>query len=138
MKVTITNKGTAPVKTDSYYLYAGAAESLRPDDIYKPGVFWNDSGDSDTHDTTWFSDKAGMFSAARPEFTSKFDQLRFGGVSSRFYLHMLSIVADFSEPKPGRIWAERFKVDHANDEFKDMKAAAGRLRRPGLSRTPPA
>jgi YidC/Oxa1 family membrane protein insertase len=123
MKVTVSNKGTAQLKTDNLYLYAGAAESLRPDDIYKPGVFWNDSGDSDTHETTWFTEKPGTFSAARPEFAGRFDELRFGGVSSRFYLSMISLITEPTEHKPGRMWSERFKLDHANDEFKDMKGA---------------
>lgn len=123
LKVTITNNTGAKLTTDNCYLYAGSAESLRPDDIYRPGVFWNDSGDSDTHDVMWFSEKPGMFSSARPEFTGRFDQLRFGGVASRFYVSMLSLITEPTKELPGRMWSERFKVDHSNDEFKDMKGA---------------
>ncbi len=121
LQITVTNQGSGQHTSEQHYLYTGAASSLRPDDIVHPGVFWNDSGDSNYHDTTWFG--GGLFSSEKPELELSLEQLRFGGVMSRFYVSMLSLITKPTEEKPGKIWAERFLVDHSNDEFKGTSGA---------------
>lgn len=120
LSVTLTNTGTAAFRSEQYYLYAGAAASLRPDDIQHPSFFWNDSGNADHKDTSWFG--AGWISKNPTEFSQKFDNLRWGGVMSRFYAHILS-TKEGVENQPGQLWSSRFLVDHSNDEFKDLTAA---------------
>jgi len=120
LNVTLTNTGTTPFRSEQFYLYAGAANSVRPDDIQPPSFFWNDSGNADHHDKNWFG--AGWFSKNPTEFTQKFENLRWGGVMSRFYAHIIS-TKEGVENQPGQIWAGRFLVDHSHSEFKDMAAA---------------
>lgn len=118
LTVTVTNNSSAPISTDQYYLYAGAATALRPDDVLKPSLFWNDSGDAGQIFTTGFSS---WFGPEKKEVSEAKAQLRFGGVSSRFYANIVSHITKSSEETPGRIWGERFLVDHSQDEFKDQK-----------------
>lgn len=115
LSVTLTNKGTAQHVSDSHFLYAGAAAALQPDDILHPAVFWNESGDAYSHDTTWFD--GGMFGSAKTEFAQQFSQLRFAGVMSRFYVNMLSITTGIGQEQPGRVWAERFLIPHTDDKY---------------------
>lgn len=116
LTVVITNKGTAQHVSDSHYLYAGAAASLQPDDILHPAVFWNTTGDAAQHDTTWFD--GGMFGSAKTEFKQDFEQLRFGGVMSRFYVNMLSLKTSIGVEVPnGKMWAERFLIPHTDDKW---------------------
>lgn len=120
LTVTLTNTGATPFRSEQFYLYAGAANSLRPDDIQPPSFFWNDSGNADYHDTNWFG--AGWFSKNPTEFTQKYENLRWGGVMSRFYAHILS-TKEGVENQPGQLWTGRFLVDHTHTEFKDLEAA---------------
>lgn len=123
LSLTLTNKGTAAHKSDQHYLYAGAAVSLRPDDIIRPAFFWNNGGDAATKDTTYFG--AGMMSAATNEFVGgPYNDYRFGGVMSRFYAHIISTTEQPGTQVQGRIWAAPFPVDHSNDAFKDNSSAA--------------
>jgi YidC/Oxa1 family membrane protein insertase len=117
LTITLTNQGSVPHVSENHYLYAGAASSLKPNDVLHPSVFWNNYGDADQHYTTWF--QGGWFSDEKAEFTQRFDQLRFGGVMSRFYANVIALRTKPSEEKPGKVWAERYKVDHSNDEHKD-------------------
>ena len=122
MAITVTNNGKEAHKSDKHHIYAGAAASLRPDDIIKPAFFWNDGGDSDTKDTNAFS--GGMFASAKPDFVGgPYNDFRFGGVMSRFYANIVSTTEKDGVKVQGGIWAERFQVDHAKDEFKDNSAA---------------
>lgn len=116
LTVTVTNQGNAQHVSDAHSLYAGAAASLQPDDILHPAVFWNDTGDANQHDTTWFD--GGMFGSAQKEFKQEFAQLRFGGVMSRFYVNMLSLKTTIGVDAPaGRMWAERFLIPHTDDKW---------------------
>ncbi len=120
--ITLTNAGTGAVPLDQYYLYAGAASSLRPDDIVPPSVFWNNSGDPSERPVSWFG--GGWFSSEKPRMDESAAQLRFSGVASRFYVHVVSHITKPLQEKAGRVWAERFLVDHSKDEYKDTKTAA--------------
>jgi YidC/Oxa1 family membrane protein insertase len=60
VSVTLTNTGATAHKSEEYYLYAGAANSMRPDEALKPSFFWNDAGNAAQKDTNsfgggWFS-----------------------------------------------------------------------------------
>jgi YidC/Oxa1 family membrane protein insertase len=120
LKVELTNTGTATHASSQYFLYAGAAESLRPDDIQKPSFFWNNSGDAYNNDSNWFG--SGWFSKNPMTFTQDFENLRWGGVMSRFYALIIS-TKEGVEKQPGKLWAERFLIDHSNDEFKGTSGA---------------
>ena len=113
------NNGAAQHKSEEYYLYAGAASSLRPDDFVYPAVLWNDGGNFDYFMTTKF--EGGMFSSGTTEHRQNIARLRWAGVKSRFYVHLISTPEGVD--KPGKTWATRFLLDHSSDEFKDMSGA---------------
>lgn len=119
LTVTLTNQGPTLHKSEEYYLYAGAAASLRPDEIRHPRVFWNDAGDADYKDTAYFA--GGWFSSEKAELRQSFPRLRFAGVMSRFHATLISHIA--KEDKPGKVWATRVSVDHSQDQFKDHSAS---------------
>ncbi len=119
LTLDIKNTGAAQLVSSEYYLYAGVAASLRPDEIIYPGFFWNNSGDEVQHDVNYF--KGGMMSSEKSEFRGSHDRLRWGGVMDRFYAHIISTKEGVDQP--GKIWATRQLVDHTGDEFKDMKGA---------------
>lgn len=119
LTLDIKNTGAAQLTSSEYYLYAGVAASLRPDEIIYPGFFWNNAGNEDHHDVNFF--KGGWFSSEQSEFRGSHDRLRWGGVMDRFYAHIIS--SKEGEDLPGKIWASRQLVDHSSDEFKNMKGA---------------
>ena len=120
LTLTLTNTGAAQHRSEEYYLYAGLAASLRPDEIRTPGVFWNDAGDANYKDTKWFG--GGMFSDAKSEFRESYAGLRYGGVMSRFYAHILTRTT--TREAPGKVWARRMPIDHTKDEFAGMSSAS--------------
>lgn len=116
VSVTLTNTGATAHKSEEYYLYAGAANSMRPDEALKPSFFWNDAGNAAQKDTNAFG--GGWFSTEQMEMRSAHANLRFGGVMSRFYATIVSHVRKGdSLGKPGKIWGRRFLVDHSKDAF---------------------
>jgi YidC/Oxa1 family membrane protein insertase len=119
LTLTLKNTGAAQHKFDEYYLYAGAAASLRPDEVIYPGFFWNNAGDEDHKDVTFF--KGGMMSSEKGEFRGSYEKLRWGGVMDRFYAHIISTKENVDQP--GKLWASRLQVSHKNDEFKDVAGA---------------
>lgn len=121
LKVTLTNKSEAKLIRDSYYLYTGAASSLRPDEIEVPAYVWNNAGDADYYATSKFRDGPNWLGMGSPitEWQKSFDRLRWGGVMSRFYTTLISTKEDI----PVKAWATRFLVDHSNSEFKDHPKA---------------
>ncbi|MCX6853958.1 MAG: hypothetical protein NTV80_03530 [Verrucomicrobia bacterium] len=68
LKLTLTNTGAVPHKSEEYYLYSGAANSIRPDEALKPSFFWNDAGDATQRLTDAFS--GGWFSTEQAEMRS--------------------------------------------------------------------
>lgn len=123
-KVTLTNRGQAKVSRDNYYLYTGAAASLRPDEVEPPAFCWNNAGDAANQPTSSFRDGAGFLGFGGPimELQQKYqnpDRLRWAGVMSRFYATVIST----KEDQPGKLWAERFLINHSADEFKDNAKA---------------
>ncbi len=115
-KLTLTNRGQTKLTRDSYYLYSGAAASLRPDEVEPPGFCWNNAGDADYHLTTSFRDGPNWIGFGSPilEVQKSFDRVRWAGVMSRFYTTLIST----KEDQAGKIWAERFLIDHSQGEFK--------------------
>lgn len=121
-KLTLTNKGGAKISKDSFFLYTGAANELRPDEISRPAFAWNNGGDPEKRDTNSFRDGAGFLGFGGPilEHQQSHNAIRWVGVMSRFYATLISN----SEDQPSRSWTERFLVDHTRDEFKDHAKAA--------------
>ena len=116
MSIALTNKSTAAHNSDQHYIYAGAAESLRPGDIILPAVFWNDGGDSSSKD---------IGKKGATEFVGgPYSDFRFGGVMSRFYATIISTTEQAGVQVKGKVWADPFQVDHSKDEFKDNSAAS--------------
>lgn len=120
LTLTLTNTGEAHHRSEEYYLYAGVAASLRPDEIRKPGVFWNEAGDADYKDTGWFA--GGWFSDSKSEFRESYSELRYGGVMSRFYANILTRTT--TREAPGKVWARRVPIDHSHDEFSELSSAS--------------
>lgn len=119
LKLTLTNTGAVAHKSEEYYLYSGAANSMRPDEALKPSFFWNDAGDATQKLTDSFS--GGWFSNEQAEIRSTHTRLRFSGVMSRFDAVILS--HESATDKPGKVWATRFLLDHSSDKFKDLSTA---------------
>ena len=119
LDLTFTNSGTQPFQTEELYLYAGTAASLRPDELLKPGFFWNNAGDADYKDSNYFA--GGWFSSEKGEYRQSQTRLRNGGVMSRFFATIVSNTA--SPDEPGKVWAARFLIDHSKDEFAELSGA---------------
>lgn len=122
LQIHLTNQGQAAHSRDNYYLYTGAAISLRPDEVEVPAFVWNNAGDSDYFATSKFRDGPnflGFGGAVRELPYERFERLRWGGVMSRFYTTLISN----NEDQPARVWGERFLVDHTKDEFSEHSKA---------------
>jgi YidC/Oxa1 family membrane protein insertase len=120
LKLTLTNKGEAALTPDGYYLYAGASASTRPNEIIKPSFLWNDAGDTTANDTNAFREGSGFLGFGGPilDIQKSFQRLRWAGSMSRF--DALLLISDEKDDQPGKIWTERFTIDHSADEFKDI------------------
>ncbi|HEY2573179.1 MAG TPA: membrane protein insertase YidC [Verrucomicrobiaceae bacterium] len=117
-RLSFTNKAGEKISRENLYLYTGAAHSLRPDEIVKPGFCWNDSGDPEYKDTSYFGSH--WFGADTTEFQKSLDRLRWAGVMSRFYAQLICT----KEDQPGRVWTAPFLIDHSQDEFKGLSGAS--------------
>jgi YidC/Oxa1 family membrane protein insertase len=119
LNVTLTNTGKVAHKSEEYYLYTGAANSISPDEALKPAFFWNDAGDAHQRSTAEFKEGGflGFMSTPLAEVRSSHTRLRYSGVMSRFYVSILSHEAE--PDKPGKVWASSFLLDHSKDQFKD-------------------
>ncbi|GEP43968.1 YidC/Oxa1 family insertase periplasmic-domain containing protein [Brevifollis gellanilyticus] len=121
LTISLTNTTTVQHKSEEYYLYAGSANSMSPDEALKPSFFYNDAGDAKQVHTNSFD--GGMMSSEQASMSSSHSKLRYGGVMSRFYTQILSHEKiDKSgrtwADKPGKIWASRILIDHTHDQFK--------------------
>lgn len=117
-KLSFTNKAGDKITRDNLFLYTGAAHSLRPDEIVKPGFCWNDAGDPDSKDTSYFGSH--WFGGDTTQLQKSLERLRWAGVMSRFYAQLICT----KEDQPGRIWSSPIPIDHSQDEFKDMSGAS--------------
>jgi YidC/Oxa1 family membrane protein insertase len=111
LKITLKNTGATQHRSEEYYLYTGAATALRHDDGRYDGFFWNNAGDAD-HDLSKFFGK-GFFSEAPLEFKNSYNALRYGGVMSRFYTHIITRMAE--KDAPGKFWATRHRLERPID-----------------------
>lgn len=120
LNVTLTNTGKVGHKSEEYYLYTGAANSISPDEALKPAFFWNDAGDAHQRSTAEFKQGGflGFMTTPLAEMRSSHTRLRYCGVMSRFYVTILSHEAE--PDKPGKVWASNFLLDHSKDKFKDV------------------
>lgn len=114
LKITLKNTGTAQHRSEEYYLYAGAATALKHDDGRYDGFFWNNAGDAAYELSKYFG--KGFFSEAPTEYRHSYNALRYGGVMTRFYTHILSRMAE--KDAPAKFWSSRRKlaqpIDAAN------------------------
>ena len=123
LKLTITNNGAAKYVQDSLYIYTGASASARPDEIIHPSFVWNDAGDAGSADTSAFRDGAGFlgFGGPIPDIQKSLEKLRWAGSMSRF--DAILVIPNGKDDVAGKVWSEKFLIDHANDEFKDDSKA---------------
>ncbi|MES2594493.1 MAG: membrane protein insertase YidC [Verrucomicrobiota bacterium] len=127
LSVSLTNTGATQHKSEEYYLYAGSANSMSPEEALKPSFFYNDAGDAKQVHTNSFD--GGMFGTEQASMSSSHSKLRYGGVMSRFYAQILSHESKTEKPskawadKPGKIWASRILIDHTHDKFKGASGA---------------
>lgn len=103
LTITLKNTGTAPHKSEEYYLYAGASSALKHDDARYEGFFWNDAGDADFHQSDYYGKP--WFSEQKTEFRRSFDALRYAGVMGRFYTHIITRIAE--KDAPAKFWSSR-------------------------------
>jgi YidC/Oxa1 family membrane protein insertase len=111
LQITLKNTGTAQHRSEEYYLYAGAATAMKHDEGRYDGFFWNNAGDADHHLAKYFG--KGFFSDAPPDFKNSYNALRYGGVMTRFYTHILTRVS--KKDAPAKLWAGRRKLAHPID-----------------------
>jgi len=106
LTITLKNTGTAQHRSEEYYLYGGASSALKHDDARYDGFFWNDAGDADYEVASYFS--GGMFSSAPAEFKQSYNALRYAGVMSRFYTHIITRTGE--RDAAGKFWSARRKL----------------------------
>jgi YidC/Oxa1 family membrane protein insertase len=115
LSITLTNTGTAQHRSEEYYLFAGASTALKHADEMHQGFFWNDKGNADHHLASYYA--KGWFSEAAREFRQSYGALRYGGVMSRFYTHILTRITD-DKGAAAKFWSSRRKLplplDHGN------------------------
>ncbi|MBL9132614.1 MAG: YidC/Oxa1 family insertase periplasmic-domain containing protein [Verrucomicrobiaceae bacterium] len=114
LKITLTNTGTAQHRSEEYYLFAGASTALNHGDDRYQGFFWNNGGSAKYEWSSYLA--GGTFSSAKPDYRQSFDKLRFGGVMSRFYTHILTRVSD--RDAPGKVWTTRRQLPKPLDPAK--------------------
>jgi YidC/Oxa1 family membrane protein insertase len=103
LTLTLTNTGTTQHRSEEYYLFTGASNALKHADDRYQGFFWNDRGNASYEFSSYFA--GGMVSSAKTEYRQSYSGLRFGGVMSRFYTHIISRMSD--KDAPGKLWATR-------------------------------
>lgn len=118
LKITLKNTGTAQHRSEEYYLYTGAATALRHDDGRYDGFFWNNSGDTDYQLSKYFG--KGFFSEAPQEYRHSYNALRYAGVMTRFYTHIITRMAE--KDAPAKFWAGRRKLAQPIDAVSAGKA----------------
>ncbi|MDI1312960.1 membrane protein insertase YidC [Prosthecobacter sp.] len=118
LKITLKNTGTAQHRSEEYYLYAGAASALKHDEGRYDGFFWNNAGDTDHELSNYFG--KGVFSDAPDEYRHSFNALRYAGVMSRFYTHIITRMAE--KDASGKLWADRRKLAQPLDAANAGKA----------------
>lgn len=106
LKITLKNSGTAQHRSEEYYLYAGAATAMKHDEDRYNGFFWNNSGDAGHELSKYFG--KGFFSDAPTEYKHSYNALRYGGVMTRFYTHIVTRMAE--KDAPGKLWSARRKL----------------------------
>ena len=119
LQLELTNRSDKSHRSEEWHLYSGAANSMSPAEALKPSYFLNDAGDTQQHTTDNFA--GGMFSQEKAEMRSSHTRLRYSGVMSRFYTQILSHEA--RTDAPGKVWAARVRINHANDQFKNTSGA---------------
>ncbi len=107
LTITLKNTGTAQHRSEEYYLYAGSSTALKHDEERYEGFFWNDAGDADFHQSSYFA--KGWFSDAKTEFRQSFGALRYAGVMGRFYTHIVTRMGP--KDAPGKFWSSRHKLE---------------------------
>jgi YidC/Oxa1 family membrane protein insertase len=111
LQITLKNTGTAQHRSEEYYLYAGAATAMKHDEGRYDGFFWNNAGDADHQLSKYFG--KGFFSDAPGDFKKSYNALRYGGVMTRFYTHIVTRIA--KKDAPAKLWAGRRKLAHPID-----------------------
>ncbi len=107
LTVTLTNTGTAQYRSEEYYLFAGASTALNHADERYQSFFWNDNGNADYKISSYYG--KGWFSEAATEFRQSYANLRYAGVSSRFYSHILTRTTD-DKGVPAKFWSSRRRL----------------------------
>jgi YidC/Oxa1 family membrane protein insertase len=107
LTLTLTNTGTAPHRSEEYYLFTGASTALNHADERYQSFFWNDNGNASYHISSYFA--KGWFSVAATEFRQPFANLRYAGVASRFYSHILTRTTD-EKGAAAKFWSSRRRL----------------------------
>ena len=118
LKITLKNTGTAKHRSEEYYLYAGAASALKHDEGRYDGFFWNNAGDTGYELSKYFG--KGVFSDAPTDYKHSYNALRYGGVMTRFYTHIITRMAE--KDAPAKFWSARHKLAQPIDAASVGKA----------------
>lgn len=107
LTVTLTNTGAAQHRSEEYYLFTGASTALKHADERYQSFFWNDNGNADFKISSYYG--KGWFSEAATEFRQSYANLRYAGVSSRFYSHIITRTTD-EKGAPAKFWSSRRRL----------------------------
>ncbi|OYW76377.1 MAG: hypothetical protein B7Z37_09135 [Verrucomicrobia bacterium 12-59-8] len=118
LKITLKNTGTAQHRSEEYYLYTGAASALKHDEGRYDGFFWNNAGDADYQLSKYYG--KGFFSEAPTEYRHSYNALRYAGVMTRFYTHIVTRMAE--KDAPAKFWSGRRKLAQPIDAASVGKA----------------
>jgi len=118
LKITLKNNGTAQHRSEEYYLYTGAATALKHDEGRYDGFFWNNAGDTSYELSKYFG--KGFLSEAPAEYRHSYNALRYAGVMTRFYTHIITRMAE--KDAPAKFWAGRRKLAQPLDAASVGKA----------------
>jgi len=118
LKLTLKNTGAAPHRSEEYYLYTGAATALKHDEGRYDGFFWNNAGDADYQLSKYYG--KGFFSEAPTEYRHSYNALKYTGVMTRFYTHIITRMA--KKDAPAKFWSARRKLAQPIDAANAGKA----------------
>jgi len=118
LKLTLKNTGAALHRSEEYYLYTGAATALKHDEGRYDGFFWNNAGDADYQLSKYYG--KGFFSEAPTEYRHSYNALKYTGVMTRFYTHIITRMA--KKDAPAKFWSARRKLAQPIDAANAGKA----------------
>ena len=139
MEVAFTNRGSAPVANPGYFVFAGSAEPIHPEDLPTYTSFdWSRNGKSTNVTTGWFeAGKVPLVGVETSPAKSRYEQapgnVTWAGVTNQYFTTLLSATDPQGQGLGGGVWAELVKLKLGE---KEVKGIEGALQMPGFNLNP--